>query len=262
MEHIGRAYSVKEALNKGTQSPPPPLLFVLIADLLHHIINKAYVQGLLQLPIQTFENIGFPIIQYTDDTIIFLKASQKELLCLRALLESFAQLTGLRVSYAKTGMVPINPTPKKAEIMAGVFGCRIQSMLFTYLGLPMGTIKLRVEHFAPLMNRAERQLTSISSMLTYADKLQLVNQVMSSLPTFTMCSVDVPVAVHEYFDRARCNCMWRNSDINAKNKPMVAWKNCTQPKRKGGLGIINLRSQNNALLLKHLDKFYNKKEVP
>jgi hypothetical protein len=36
---------------------------------------------------------------------------------------------------------------------------------------------------------------------------------------------------------------------------------CTKPKRKGGLGIINLRSQNNALLLKHLDKLYNKKVV-
>jgi hypothetical protein len=31
---------------------------------------------------------------------------------------------------------------------------------------------------------------------------------------------------------------------------------------KGDLGIINLRSQNSALLLKHLDKFYDKKEIP
>ena len=28
------------------------------------------------------------------------------------------------------------------------------------------------------------------------------------------------------------------------------------------MGIINLRSQNKALLLKHLDKFYNKKDIP
>jgi hypothetical protein len=40
-------------------------------------------------------------------------------------------------------------------------------------------------------------------------------------------------------------------------KPMVAWKNCCKPKKKGGLAIINLRSQNYALLMKHLDKFYN-----
>jgi len=54
----------------------------------------------------------------------------------------------------------------------------------------------------------------------------------------------------------------RGSDSNAKMKSLVAWPKCCKPKKKGGLGIINLRSQNSALLLKHLDKFYNKKEIP
>jgi hypothetical protein len=35
-----------------------------------------------------------------------------------------------------------------------------------------------------------------------------------------------------------------------------------QPKEKGGLGVINLRLQNDALLLKQLDKFYNKVDTP
>jgi hypothetical protein len=43
---------------------------------------------------------------------------------------------------------------------------------------------------------------------------------------------------------------------------MVAWKKCTKPKRKGGLGIINLKTQNKALLMKHLYMFYNKKDIP
>lgn len=34
------------------------------------------------------------------------------------------------------------------------------------------------------------------------------------------------------------------------------------PKDKGGLGIINLRLQNDALLMKHLSKFYNKADIP
>jgi hypothetical protein len=119
-------------------------------------VNKAHSQGFLQLPIPSYDNAGFPIIQYADDTIILLKASQKELLCLKALLETFAQSTGLRVNFAKTGMVPINLSLEKTKIMAGVFGCKVQSMPFTYLGLPMGSTKPRVEHYAPLMNRAER----------------------------------------------------------------------------------------------------------
>jgi hypothetical protein len=57
--------------------------------------------------------------------------------------------------------------------------------------------KPRVEHYAPLMNRVERQLTSISSMLTQAGKLQLVNSVLSSLPTCHMCYVSIPIAIFE-----------------------------------------------------------------
>jgi hypothetical protein len=59
-------------------------------------------------------------------------------------------------------------------------------------------------------------------MLTYVEKLQLVNSVLSSLPTYTMCSISVPVEVHEYVDRTRRHCMWRNSKANAKDNPMVA----------------------------------------
>jgi hypothetical protein len=72
----------------------------------------------------------------------------------------------------------------------------------------------------------------------------------------------VSITVHEYFNRARRHYMWRNSDNNGKNKPLVAWKKCTKPKRKAGLGVIDLRAQNRALLIKHLDKFYNKADIP
>jgi hypothetical protein len=52
------------------------------------------------------------------------------------------------------------------------------------------------------------------------------------------------------------------SDANSEGISLEAWPKVTKPKDKGGLGIIDLRSQNEALLLKHLDKFYNKKDTP
>ena len=35
-----------------------------------------------------------------------------------------------------------------------------------------------------------------------------------------------------------------------------------KPKEKGGLGVLNLRLQNDALLMKHLNKFYNRANIP
>jgi hypothetical protein len=43
---------------------------------------------------------------------------------------------------------------------------------------------------------------------------------------------------------------------------LVAWPVVQQPKDKGGLGILNLRLQNDALLLKQLHKIYNKMDIP
>jgi hypothetical protein len=117
-------------------------------------------------------------------------------------------------------------------------------MPFTYLGLPMVTKKPRVEHYAPLMNRVKRQLTSISSMLTHADNLQLVNTVLSYLPTYTMGSIQVLLPVHEYFDRARRQYMCKNSKSNARSKPLVPWRKCMRPKKRRGRGWESLISEN------------------
>jgi len=56
--------------------------------------------------------------------------------------------------------------------------------------------------------------------------------------------------------------LWHGNSEQKKHGNLVAWQMVQMPKDKGGLGVINLRLQNDALLLKHLDKFYNKVDVP
>ena len=51
-------------------------------------------------------------------------------------------------------------------------------------------------------------------------------------------------------------------DINAKKPPKAAWELVCLPKKQGGLGVLNLRTQNKALLLKHLHKFFNRLDIP
>jgi hypothetical protein len=47
-----------------------------------------------------------------------------------------------------------------------------------------------------------------------------------------------------------------------KNKSLVAWPKVTRPKNKGGLAVVDIRSQNDALLLKHLENFNKKRDIP
>jgi hypothetical protein len=57
----GKNLQQKRGVKQG--DPLSPLLFVLIADLLQCIINKAHQLGLLQLPLPPRDGAGFPIIQ-------------------------------------------------------------------------------------------------------------------------------------------------------------------------------------------------------
>jgi hypothetical protein len=62
----------------------------------------------------------------------------------------------------------------------------------------------------------------------------MVNSVLSSLPTFYMCSIKVPQEIWKQIDKYKRHCLWRGGDIKAKKPPLVAWKMVTRPKSKGG----------------------------
>jgi hypothetical protein len=54
--------------------------------------------------------------------------------------------------------------------------------------------------------------------------------------------------------------LWRDKD--GPKQSLAAWEMVCKPGDKGGLGIVNFSKKNDSLLLKHLDKFYNKAKVP
>lgn len=128
---------------------------------------------------------------------------------------------------------------------------------FTYLGLPRGVFKPRVEDFLPLVHMIERTLTCTSLFLSQVEKLELVISMFSALPTFYMCTLKITAMVVKQMDMYRKHCLWRGNDINAKKPPLAAWSMIAKPKSKGGLGVIKFETQNDTLLMKYLNKLYN-----
>lgn len=239
-----------------------PLLFVLVADLLQSILNKAKNLNLLNLPIPIRSSTDFLIIQYADDTLVVMEACSRQLLTLKALLHSFGESTGLKVNYSKSVMVPINVQEERLDQLARTFNCEKGSLPFTYLGLPLGLSKPKVIDFSPLVSRCEGRLAATSSFLNQAGRLQLTNSVFFAFPTFCMSTFALHNTVIEQIDKFRKLCLWRGADLNANQRPKAAWTSVCKSKDEGGLGVINLKTHNEALLLKHLMKFFNREDIP
>jgi hypothetical protein len=82
-------------------------------------------------------------------------------------------------------------------ILARTFDCQIGNYPFTYLGLPMDPSKPKTEDFLPLVQRIERRLLSTSMFLNQAGKLEMVNSVLSALPTFFMGNLKLPPSIYK-----------------------------------------------------------------
>jgi hypothetical protein len=213
----GKKFYCKRGVRQGY--PLSPLLFVLAADFLQSLLNKAMMQGLLSPPLHSPACPDFPVIQYADDTLIILQAKAPQLICLKAILNTFADSTGLKVNYSKSSLMPINMDGTRLSHFANTILCKTGSLPFTYLGLPLGITKPTLEHFLPMVSRVERRLGGIADFLDYGGKLLMVKSVLSSLPIFFMCCLDIPVSVKEQLIKYMRHCLWRKKtrDVQGKN---------------------------------------------
>jgi hypothetical protein len=203
----GKKFYCKRGVRQG--DPLSPLIFVLAADLLQAILNKAMNQHLIFPPINRAACPDFPVIQYADDTLVVMRANSSELICLKAILHSFTESTGLKVNFNKSCMMPINMDELRLEHFANTLSCKKGQLPFTYLGLPLGITKPSLEYFLPMVQRVEKRLCGIVDFLDYGGKLLMVKSVLASLPISYMACLDIPVTIKDQVVKYMRHCLWR-----------------------------------------------------
>lgn len=234
-----------------------------MADLLQAAINDAFRKGKIQLPFPCVSQTDYPVIQYADDTILAMPACPQQAAIIKEILVDYASSIGLRINFHKSTLIPINLSEGTALGFANLFGCSVGSMPFTYLGLPLGTSKPTILDLMPLVCSAELRLTSMIAMMSYSGKLSWLNATVTSLLIYAMCTLKFSPKLIEMLDKIRRRCLWtKKTEQGDKCNSLAAWDMVCKPKKHGGLGVINIKVQNDALIMKLLHKFYSKLDVP
>jgi hypothetical protein len=95
-----------------------------------------------------------------------------------------------------------------------------------------------LEYFLPMVSRVERRLCGIADFLNYGGKLELVKSVLSSLPIFYMCCLEILVTILEQMVKYMRHCLWRkkNQEVQARGNALISWDKVCKPKNRGDLG--------------------------
>lgn len=97
-------------------------------------------------------------LHFADDTLLFLEANTTMVEHLKFLLLGFELLSGLKINFSKSTLVPLNIQQSLATNLANQLGCSISSLPITYLGLPLHWKKLNVNDWQPLVAKIENKL--------------------------------------------------------------------------------------------------------
>jgi hypothetical protein len=147
---------------------------------------------------------GLSILQYADDTILFMEHDLEKVRNMKLLLCAFEELSDLKINFHKSEVFCFVEAKDYEAHYEQLFGCRKGSFPFKYLGIPMHYMKLNNKDWEMIEEQIKKRLSSWKGKyLSVGGQLVLINSVLSSLPMFMFSFFEVPKGVLEKIDYFR-----------------------------------------------------------
>ena len=99
-DQIGQNFQILKDLRQG--DPLSPILFNIDVDMLAILINRAKDESQVMGIVPHLVDGGLSILQYADDTILFMDHDIEKVTNIKMLLCAFEQLSGLKINFHKS----------------------------------------------------------------------------------------------------------------------------------------------------------------
>jgi len=230
-------YTAPIEMKRGVRQgcPVSPLLFNLVINcFIERIKDDKEFIGIKIGSVQT------KIKNFADDTNIFL-GNQNDLEILMKHLKSFEDATGLRINIGKSKILAIGT--QSFTINPSPFGLELKNAQM--LGVPVGNNVKAAEIWEPMLERIDKMATHWKKRkLTLIGKAIVVNSLLLSQLWYRASIFKIPKKYRGRLKKIIKKFLFNDRPAWTTKKVWYA------PKEKGGLGILPIKTQNNALLAK------------
>jgi hypothetical protein len=97
--------------------PLSPILFNLVADMLAILISRSVERGMTRGVVPNLVDNGLSILQYADDTILFMENDIDEANNLKMVLGAYEKLSGLKINFHKSEMFCFGKAKERENVL-------------------------------------------------------------------------------------------------------------------------------------------------
>lgn len=148
---------IKKGLKQG--NPFSPLVFILVTDTLHHMLDLSLLEKLIELVGPANLSSMMHLAQYTDDTTLFCIASKCQLNSLKLILYFFKLLTSLKRNFSKSYIMGPGLQLQEVQGYTAILGCKSTMFPIQYLGIALHFKTLLVSNWNFVISKVEHKLS-------------------------------------------------------------------------------------------------------
>lgn len=163
--------------------PLSSFLFILAMEGFNNLMQTARTKGWMRgfkVKNSNANDLEITHLQYADDTLILCEASRVQMLCLRAIFNTFEAVSSLHINWNKSFIYLVNEV-RDMGILARTLGGKIFVLPTTYLGMPLEAKSKSKGIWDGVVEKYEKKLTNRKSQyLSRGGRLTLINSVLDA----------------------------------------------------------------------------------
>ncbi|XP_058726565.1 uncharacterized protein LOC131597923 [Vicia villosa] len=174
------------------RDPISPLMFVIMMDYLDRLLRKMQTYPGFNFHSKC-EKVGLTILTFADDILLFCRGDVTSVQRLLKTVQPFSEPTGLVVNPKKCKVFCGGMDRVDKEQMIGTTGFTKGQLPMRYLGVPITSKRLSINHYMPLIDKIMYRIAHLTSrLLSYSGRILLVKSVILAITQYWMQCVPIP----------------------------------------------------------------------